>query len=482
MADEPQITQAASPRRPSMARRIFRLLGIAGAGAGVLLVVAIVSILVLRPYWHLKGNFVPIFDFEGSTHYERVEKSRAEQKKQQKPIADPGSSPLAGASWPGYRGPNRDGLSTETGLLKTWPSGGPRELYRQPVGEGFAGFVIGGGRAFTVEQRRAQEAVTAYAFETGTELWVYEYPTHFKEQMGGDGPRATPTLDGERIYSLGSVGYLVALDAKTGKKIWDINILDVEGAPNLQWAMSGAPLVINEKLYVTSSGLKGPSVHAFDKATGEPLWKGPAQVQAYTSLMDVTLAGRRQILNFAGERLMGLDIETGQILWSFPWQVQNYINCAQPLLAGENRVFISSGYGKGCALVQIEPAGEKLAARQIWANTNMKNKFNSSVVHGGHIYGLDEGVLACVEIETGKRAWKGGRYGHGQLMLADGNLIVLGEGGQLALVEASPGGFKEISSFQALHSKTWNVPALAGGRLLVRNGKEMACFDLLAGS
>ena len=464
-------------------RRIVKFPLFAFGSFMAILVVIVGVMFLMRPYWDLRGNFTPTFDFESpERHYDRLEASREAQKQAAGDEEEVQTVSLAssGASWSNYRGPNRDGISLETGLLQEWPEEGPPELYRQPVGGGYAGIVVGGGRVYTIEQRRDSEVIPAYDLETGRELWTYAYPAFFQEQMGGDGPRATPTLDGDRLYALGASGQLNCLDANTGEQLWGTNILEDAGTENLEWGMSGSPLIVDDRVMVTAAGLSGSALLAYDKASGELLWKALPGKQAYTSLMEVTLAGRRQLLNLASASLNGLDPETGELLWSFPWSTTNGINCSQPVVAGEDRIILSSGYGQGSVLIQLDPNGGELQPRQIWANTRMKNKFNSSIIHEGYIYGLDEGILVCLEVETGKRQWKSGRYGHGQMLYAEGNLIVLGESGVLALVRATPEGFQEMGRVKALRGKTWNTPALAGGRLLVRNTKELVCYDLRA--
>jgi outer membrane protein assembly factor BamB len=209
---------------------------------------------------------------------------------------------------------------------------------------------------------------------------------------------------------------------------------------------------------------------------GAPVWRSLDDRQAYVSPMLVTLNGRRQILVVSSTRAVGLVPENGQLIWSFTWDTDMGINASQPIIVGANRFFISSGYGKGAALVEVNGAN----ARAVWENINMKNKFNSSVLHQGHVYGLDEGILTCVDVNTGERKWKGGRYGYGQLLLAGGNLIVITETGELALVKAAPDQFSELARFQAIEGKTWNYPAIAGGRLLVRNANQMAAYNIAA--
>jgi len=454
-------------------------------GSALAIGLAAGSLYLLRSKWDLRGNFTPVFDFSSpDRRLQELERHRAAQREGPLPTAEAADETLEG--WPSFRGPRRDGVSEATGLLSAWPADGLRPLYRQPVGGGYSGFALGLGRAYTLEQRGGEEAVVAYDFLSGVELWSFSYPAYFQEQMGGDGPRATPTLDDRRLYALGAQGHLNCLDALTGELVWARHLLRETNSGNLTWGMSGSPLIEGDRLWVTASGLGGPGVLVFEKATGEPVGAyEPGRQQAYASLEWVELVGRPVLLDFAAEALVGLDPETGRRLWSFDWTgPQNGINAAQPLFIGPDRVFISSGYGQGCAMIEIGvadgPEGPQWNARRLWSNVQMKNKFNSSVHHEGFIYGLDEGVLACLDARDGRRRWKGGRYGYGQLLLAEGHLIVLGESGELALVRATPRAFEEVSRFKAIDGKTWNHPALAGGRLLIRNGREMACFDLRA--
>jgi outer membrane protein assembly factor BamB len=214
--------------------------------------------------------------------------------------------------------------------------------------------------------------------------------------------------------------------------------------------------------------------------TGAPVWKSQGDIQAYVSPMLVTLGGRRQILVVSSSRAFGLAPEDGKLLWSHRWDTDMGINVSQPIVVDNNRFFISSGYGKGAALVELTGSGNNFQTRAVWENINMKNKFNSSVLHEGHVYGLDEGILACLDVNTGARKWKGGRYGWGQVILASGHLIVMSESGELALVKASPDQYTEVAKFKALEGKTWNYPAIAGGTLLVRNANEMAAYKIAA--
>lgn len=396
------------------------------------------------------------------------------------PAAEIAASVLSAARpyWTDFRGPRRDGRYQETKILTEWPAEGLRPLWKQPGGGGYSSFAVADGRAFTIEQRLRREVVTAYEIDTGRELWVYGWDAEFREAMGGDGPRATPTWDDGRLYALGATGNLVCLDAETGKRIWGLNILDDNHADNLSWGMAASPLISDEKIIVLPGGRSGKSVVAYHKRTGQPIWKSLDDQQAYTSPMLVSLAGQRQILVVSAQRAMGLRVEDGSLLWDYPWVTEYGINAAQPIVLDDSRFLISAGYGHGAAVVEVVRADGGYRARTVWQNLNMKNKFNSSVLHQGHIYGLDEGILACVDAATGQRRWKGGRYGYGQVLLADGHLILLTETGDLVLLEATPSEHRELARFSALSGKTWNNPALANGRLLVRNTTEMACFDL----
>ncbi|MDQ1557606.1 MAG: outer membrane protein assembly factor BamB [Pyrinomonadaceae bacterium] len=380
--------------------------------------------------------------------------------------------------WTNFRGPNRDGRYDERAVKVNWPAGGLKPMWKQPVGGGFSSFVVADGMAYTIEQRRAQEMVVAYNVETGRELWAHGWNAEFSPDNTGDGPRSTPTWDAGRVYALGAEGELRVLDAKTGKLVWQKNILSDNGASNIQWGMAASPLIVDDKVVVLAGGTSGKGVVAYNKATGARVWSSLNDNASYTSPMLVTLSGKRQILVVTASRLAGLDPADGALLWSHPWDVSYGINVSQPLVVGANRFFISAGYGKGAALVELSGSGRSFTTKAVWENINLKTKFNSPVVHNGHAYGLDEGILTCVDLSTGERKWKGGRYGYGQVLLASNHLIVTTDAGEIVLVKADPSGYAEVAKFAALSGKSWNVPALANGRLLVRNGSEMAAYNL----
>ena len=431
-------------------------------------------------------------------HDAAVEQHRQQQAAQaaSAPVAAASPSPQASATaspaetapaqpatarnyWTNFRGPKRDGKYDEAPVSTNWPANGLPVVWKQPVGVGHSSFSVADGKAYTLEQRRNQEVVAAYDLGTGRELWAQKWNAEFTDSTG-DGPRSTPTWDQGRIYALGATGELRCLDANTGAVIWGKNILSDNSANNLPWAMAASPLIVDDKVIVLPGGAPNKSVVAYNKNTGAPVWKVLNDSQAYVSPMLVELAGRRQIVVVSASRVVGLTPENGSLLWSYPWSTDMGINVSQPIMVDQNRFFISSGYGKGAALVEVKGSGNNYTATTIWENNNMKNKFNSSVLHNGYVYGLDEGILVCLDVNTGERKWKEGRYGYGQILLAGGHLIVTSDQGDIALVKASPDKYTEVARFTALQGQTWNYPAIAGGRLLVRNSNEMAAYDISA--
>jgi outer membrane protein assembly factor BamB len=379
--------------------------------------------------------------------------------------------------WTDFRGPNRDGHYTAGPVRIDWTTLQP--LWKQPIGGGFASFVIAGGHAFTLEQRGQHEVATAYDVMTGRELWTNAWQALLRDSMGGDGPRATPTWHEGRLYVLGGTGELRALDAATGRTLWRTNILADAGADNLDWGIAASPLVVDDTVVVLPGGANGQSVVAYDRESGTRVWGALDDRAAYSSPTLVTLAGIRQILAFTGTRLVGLAPENGKLLWEFPWETGNEVNASQPLVVGTDRVFISTDYGVDGSMLQLAAdAGGQLTVRELWRTNRMNNYFTSAVLHDGFIYGLDRSILACIDASTGELKWKGGRYGYGQIIVASGHLIVLTEEGELALVRASPTVHQEITRLPAIKGKTWNHPAMSDGILLIRNVEEMAAFDL----
>ena len=396
-----------------------------------------------------------------------------------KPAESPGNAPTGSENyWTDYRGPRRDGTYTQTPLNLDWPSDGPPELWRQQIGGGYASMVVADSLAFTIEQRRNREVVAAYGQHDGRQVWEYAWDARFSESMGGDGPRATPTWSDGRLYALGANGDLACLSADNGTLVWRRNILRDAGVQNLTWGMAGAPLVVDGMVVVVAGGRNGKSIFAYDRLTGDVRWSALDDKAGYVSPQVATLAGRRQLLVVSGTRVLGASLEDGSELWGHSWKTSYDANCSQPLVVDENHVFISSGYGHGAALLQITATDRGFSVEEVWFNLNMKNKFNPSVLVDEVVYGLDEGILAAIDVRSGERIWKKGRYRFGQLLYADGHLIVISEDGDLALVEATPEEHRELVRFESIPGKTWNVPAIADGLLLVRNQTEMVAYDL----
>jgi outer membrane protein assembly factor BamB len=402
------------------------------------------------------------------------------------------------AQWPGFRGSSRDGVYSGPTFRTDWNEKAPKPVWKTKVGGGHSSMTIANGRLFTIEQWKNGEAVTAYNLIDGKGLWRHLYPGRFNDSwgMGGIGPRTTPTWDEGRPFTLGGEGQLFCLEANTGQVVWQKNIYDAFGTRNLPFGTSASPLVAGGRLIITAGARAGTAkdtVFALDKQTGEILWRAAAENQAYMSPMTATMAGREQLLLGAGREFQGLSLEEGKILWTVKWTVSGGNNIAQPIVVDGTHVFISAGYGKGCGLIEVSQTAGEFSAKLIWENKRLKNKFTSSVLHEGHIYGLDssgrdgtgggDGAnLVCLKAQTGDEVWRGENYGHGQLLLAQGHLIIQCENGDLALVKASPDSHQQIARLPSLPGKTWNNPALAGGRLYVRNGQKMICYDIRPGS
>lgn len=388
------------------------------------------------------------------------------------------------SSWPGFRGQDRDGVYRGP-IRVAWDGLAP--MWKKPIGGGRASFAVSGDRAFTIEQRQKNEVVAAYDVATGKELWVNAWPERFNSAFmgimgGGEGPRATPAFADGLVYALGGRGELRCLDAATGKLVWRTDILHDAGAKNLTWGMAGSPLVAGDAVIVQPGGSKGRSVAAYDRRTGKRLWTALDDKTAYASPMQATILGVPQFVLVTATRVLGLSVDKRAVLWEFPWKTDHDASAVQPIVIGDERVFYSSGYGTGAVVVELTKSGETFAVREVWRNIRMKNRQSTSVLRDGFIYGLDEGILACIDASTGDLKWKGGRYGHGQVLLAGDHLVVTTEEGELALVAASPEKFQEIARVPAIDGETWNVPAFAGGILLVRNTRQMAAFDLRLGA
>ena len=379
--------------------------------------------------------------------------------------------------FPQFRGAARDGRVAGVRLARDWSAKPPRELWRRPVGEGWSGFAVVGKLAITQEQRDGQEVVAAYDVATGEPLWSHAAPGQFENALGGNGPRATPTVEGGQVFTSGPTGLLRALDLSTGKLLWSRQAAEENGGKVPEWGFAGSPLLVGELVVVSVGGNGGRSLVAYRRDNGEKAWSGGDDRAGYSSLQLAELAGRQQIVAFNRGSVAGHDPAGGAVLWTFSWSSQQ-ANVALPLRIGGDRLLVSSGYGVGSALIEIKQAGEGFEAKEIWHSNQMKAKFTNLVEKDGKVYGLDDGIFACLDLATGERCWKGGRYGHGQLLLVGELIVLLAENGELVLIEPDPAGLEELGRFPALSGKSWNTFALSGSKLLVRNHQEAACFEL----
>lgn len=392
------------------------------------------------------------------------------------PVVETAQQITVGAGdWPGFRGAARDGIVRGVSLAHEWKTQAPREVWKHPVGLGWSSFAVVDGRVYTQEQRGDDEVVSCWDLADGTPVWVHADPVRFSEAMGGVGPRATPTFARSRIFTLGATGLLNCLDAASGRSLWHVDVLDDTDARNLNWAMAGSPLVLNGQVIVSAGGSVG-SIVAYDTKTGKRAWSGGDRTASYAAPRLATIAETEVILLFGGDGLAAHDVTSGQELWHFPWSNGPKVNATLPVVLTSTSVLISSGYGQGSAVLNVGGKGSE--PELAWKSRQLKSKFNDPVIRDGFVYGLDEGILVCLDAATGKRRWKRGRYGYGQLLLVEDLLLVLAENGSVAMVEATPEKFRELGRFEAISGKTWNHPVLVGDRLLVRNAAEMACFEM----
>jgi outer membrane protein assembly factor BamB len=389
------------------------------------------------------------------------------------------STPAAankGADWPGFRGPGRDGIVRGVQIETDWSKSPPVELWRRPIGPGWSSFAVRGDFLYTQEQRGDDEVVSCYNVTTGEPVWRHRNAVRFWESNGGAGPRATPTLSNGRVYTLGATGILNVLKASDGAVMWSRNAASDTGAKLPGWGFAGSPLVVDDVVIVAASG----ALVAYDIATGKPRWFGPTRGGGYSSPHRSMIDGVDQVLLLSEGGVSSVAPANGALLWEHAWKG---VPIVQPALTAEGDVLISTGGAAGGIgtrrlAVAHGPVGWSVEER--WTSIGLKPYFNDFVVHKGHAFGFDGSILACIDLEDGKRKWKGGRYGNGQLVLLDDQdlLLVLSEDGELALVEATPDQFRELARFPAIEGKTWNHPVLVSDVLLVRNGQEMAAFRL----
>jgi len=391
-----------------------------------------------------------------------------------------GAPAAAGGDWPQFRGPQRDGVARAAAhLVRGWPASGPRLLWKVPIGEGYSHLAVAGGRIFTQYGANDVEYVAAYDAASGRQLWVLRTDAELSNDMGS-GPRSTPTYDAGTLYVQSAQGQLLAVAAANGKVAWRHDLAKEFGARVPQWGIASSPLVEGDLLLVAVGGSGGRAAMAFDKRSGKVAWSALDAKPGYASPIALTAAGVRQAIFFTGSSVAGVAAADGRVLWEVPWTTDYDVNAATPLFVAPDKLYVSSGYDTGSAVFQFHGDGGRVTVQQVWKSREMKNQFSSAVLAGDYVYGFDNGTLKCVKVQTGEERWKQRGLGHGSLILADGLLVVLSEGGKLVLADATPDAYHERATFQALEGRCWSGPSLAGGKLFLRNREQMEAFDLAA--
>ncbi len=381
------------------------------------------------------------------------------------------------SDWPCWRGPRGDGISRETGLAHSWPEGGPKKLWSTPLGSGFSSVSVAGGKAYTMYATEAGEMVACISMADGKFIWQTRSGNMLENEYG-NGPRATPTVTDGRVFTHGGTGQLLCLDAATGKKIWGFNTLDKFGDKNLDFGLSASPVVVDNMLVVVVGGKGDQTLAALDKTTGDVLWAGLKGKGGYSTPFPIEVGGLRQLAILTGQAIVGVTLKEGRELWRDPWKTSLDANVATPIFH-DDRLFVASGYGTGCALFQLTATAGTTQAKKLWASKNMKNYFSTCVLLDGYLYGFNNTILTCMEFATGKVRWRQRGFNRGSLVAADGMLFILGERGTLALAKVTPDAYEELGRVEkVLEPKTWTVPTIADGRLLVRNEKELICLDI----
>ena len=380
------------------------------------------------------------------------------------------------AEWPGFRGPSRDGVIRGVRIATDWSASPPVELWRRPIGPGWSSFAVHGDLIYTQEQRGDAEVVACYNATTGEPVWTHRDAARFWESNAGAGPRGTPTLSSGRVITFGATGIVNALDASNGAVIWSRDAAADTDIKVPGWGFASSPLVVDDVVIVAVAG----KLAAYDFASGTPRWFGPDGGEGYGSPHRLKINGVEQVLLLSGAGAASLAPADGTLLWEHAWPG---FTCLQPAVTTDGDILVTTSGasgGLGTRRIAVAHGAAGWTAEERWTSVGLKPYFNDYVVHNGHAYGFDRHILASIDLEDGKRKWKGGRYGYGQLVLLSDQdlLLVLSEQGELALVAATSDKFTEVARFPAIEGKTWNHPVLVGDLLLVRNSQEMAAFRL----
>jgi outer membrane protein assembly factor BamB len=426
------------------------------------------------------GDFRAAFDWRWKLSAEEQYLASLEVGKQAPSETGKEKRPTLGAvRWPEFRGPNRNGVVPGIKLSEDWNVTPPRELWRRKVGPGWSSFAATDNLLFTQEQRGEQEAVVCYDALTGAEVWSHLYASRFWEAVAGAGPRATPTLHDGALFALGAQGVLCRLDAQTGAVAWTRDLRTDAGREPPIWGFASSPLVVDGCVMVYAGGTNDKGLLAYDVQSGALRWGGPAGDHSYSSPQFATVAGQACVLMLTNTGVRAHDPQSGQVRWEHEWKFEGY-RVVQPLIIDAGSVLLGTMAGAGTRRIDVtnDEAGNKITER--WTSQAMKPGFNDFVAHRGHLFGFDSTLFACIDLATGQKKWKEGRYGNGQvLLLPDGDqLLVVSEKGELVLLRANPEKHEERARVPALTGKTWNHPVLVGNRLYVRNGEEAACFEL----
>ena len=386
---------------------------------------------------------------------------------------------LSKPQWPAFRGLHRTGTVIGTTLETNWSENPPQLLWKIPVGPGWSSFAVAGKLLFTQEQRGSMETVVCYHAESGEELWEQGIDSRFEESLGGPGPRATPTIGHGDLFVMGANGQLMRIDAKTGEVQWEIDLREVAKRKPPEWGFSSSPLVTDQLVIVHAGGNGELGTLAFDVSNGDLVWSVAAGDHSYSSPQICQLRGGEFVTMVTNAGVDFIDPSSGEIRLAYKWKQQGY-RSLQPRVVGDDLVLIPSDASSGMRLVRINNADNTLTAEEVWESRGMKPDFNDLVTFEGYAYGFDGTIFACVDLETGERSWKRGRYGKGQVALIRdaGVLLVVSERGQVVLLNANPAAHEELGSIDGIDGKTWNHPVVVGDRLYIRNSTQAACFRL----
>jgi outer membrane protein assembly factor BamB len=386
---------------------------------------------------------------------------------------------VANAEWPGFRGADRLGHTKTPKLATDWKANPPKLLWKKPIGAGWSSFAVAGTYAFTQEQRGPNEVVVCYEVATGNEVWTQQREARFDEPMGGPGPRSTPTLADGAVFTTSASGMLQRLKASTGEVVWQQDFKKLAGRELPMWGFSSSPLVTNSLVIIYAGGKDDKGVMAFDAATGQPRWSVASGPESYSSPQLSKVLGEDTVLMLSNDGLLLLDPATGKVRLNYAWKFEGY-RALQPTIIGDDIVLLPTPMSEGTRAIRISKKGDQLAAEELWTTKQMKPDFTELITHKGYLYGIDGSMFSCVDLKTGARVWKDGRYGKGEGVLLESSdqILISAEDGRVVLIQADPAGHKELASFVALKGKTWNHPVVIGDKLLVRNGSEAACYAL----